>query len=205
MTAAIATYDDLVEKVADVMVVTSADTNIPAFIRLAEAQFERELRVREMEKQVEYNIGGQETLLPTDFLEARAFTLPESGCIVEHVSIESLDGRASKTGAPHCFTIYGQELIFYPVPTSEGTVKGKMRYIARFEPLSPAYPVNPVLTNHPDIYLYGALTHAAEYIKDREAQAVYAGLYRQAVSMANDSNKKMIGSRRRIRPNMRMP
>ena len=200
MTSAISTYDELLEKAADFMLVQEADVNIPAFIRLAEAQFEPILRVREMEKTVKFVVGSEDLTVPTDFLAARSLTLPVSGQRLEYVSMDAFRARKSSTGNPCLFTIWGETLLVYPEPTSDGTVEMILDYTARVLPLSPSAPVNPILNKYPDIYLYGLLTNSAGYLKDPEMQATWGNLFSSAIQSANKANKRIVGQRIRMSP-----
>lgn len=200
MTAAISTYDDLLDKAADFMLVTEADVNIPVFIRLAEAQFEPILRVREMEKTVTYVVGSDDLTVPTDFLEARSLTLPSTGRKLTYTSVDEFRARKSSTANPCIFTVWGEELLVYPAPNADGTVNMTLDYVARLEPLSTAAPVNPILTKYPDIYLYGLLTHSAGYLKDPDMQGTWGSLFSAAITNANKANRKVVGQRLQMKP-----
>lgn len=200
MTAAISTYDELLAKAADFMLVAEADINIPAFIRLAEAQFEPILRVREMEKTVNYIVGSEDLTVPTTFLEARSLTLPDSGQKLTYVSVDEFRARKSSTATPCIFTIWGEELLVHPEPSTDGTVKMVLDYVARVSPLSVAAPVNSILKKYPDIYLYGLLTNSAGYLKDPDMQATWGNLFSSAIQSANKANKRIVGQRLRMSP-----
>lgn len=49
---------------------------------------------------------------------------------------------------------------------------------------------NWLLTNYPDIYLYGSLAEAAPYIKDDARIGIWQSLYAQAVGQANESDSR---------------
>lgn len=200
MTASISTYDDLLLKAADFMLVAEADLNIPVFIRLAEAQFEPILRVREMEKTVNYIVGSESLTVPTDFLEARSLTLPDSGQKLTYVSMDEFRARKSSAATPCIFTIWGEELLVYPEPNADGTVQMVLDYMARVSPLSEAAAVNPILKKYPDIYLYGLLTNSAGYLKDPEMQSTWGNLFSSAIQSANKANKRIVGQRLRMSP-----
>ena len=200
MTAAISTYDELLDKAADFMLVAEADLNIPAFIRLAEAQFEPILRVREMEKTVNYIVGSESLTVPTSFLEARSLTLPDSGRKLTYVSMDEFRARKSSTATPYIFTIWGEELLVHPKPNADGTVKMVLDYMSRVSPLSTEAPVNPILKKYPDIYLYGLLTNSAGYLKDPEMQSTWGNLFSSAIQSANKANKRIVGQRLRMSP-----
>ena len=200
MSGVISTYDELVAELTDYMIHDEAADNIPGFIRLAESQFESVLRVREMERRVTYMIGSEDLTVPTDFLEARSFVLTDSGVKLEYESIDTLEARKSSTGNPCFFTIWGEELLVYPEAASDSPVKASFRYTGRMQPLSPSAPVNSVLTNYPDIYLYGALTHSAGYLKDPNMQGQWGAMFTASIDNANKAARKIVGQRLQMTP-----
>jgi hypothetical protein len=59
---------------------------------------------------------------------------------------------------------------------------------------------NWLLTNHPDVYLYGSLVHTAPYLKDDARIALWAGLLAQAMGEIEDeSTAARFGSPLRMR------
>ena len=50
--------------------------------------------------------------------------------------------------------------------------------------LSEAAPANPVLAEHPDLYLFGALAEAAPFLRDGEMLAVFAARFDAALTEA---------------------
>lgn len=200
MTSSIATYDELVEKAADFMNVGSADTNIPVFIRLAESQLERRLRVRAMEKRVFYEAGQDDLRLPDDFLELRSLINQDSLRSLKYESIDSLESRASRSGAPTLFNIYGDRIVLWPEPDAASAVKLSMRYIARIAPLSPENPTNDILIQHPDLYLYGTLLNGSEFLQEDQMTGVYGAMFLEALEAANLSARTRVGQRLRVRP-----
>ena len=68
----------------------------------------------------------------------------------------------SSSGQPSTFTILGDTFRFAPAASS--TYTGYLNYYKRFDPLSNSNTTNFILTNHPAIYLYGSLYHAANFL-----------------------------------------
>jgi hypothetical protein len=52
-------------------------------------------------------------------------------------------------------------------------------YFRAFEPLTVWKPTNWLLLNAPDLYLYGALTDSAPFIREDERIAVWKSLYEE--------------------------
>jgi hypothetical protein len=56
--------------------------------------------------------------------------------------------------------------------------------------LSASTPTNYVLTNYPDIYLYGGLVQAALWMKDPEMLKTFEAAYQQAVNSTNQQEAR---------------
>ena len=65
-----------------------------------------------------------------------------------------------------------------------------MQYYARVPALTDVETFNWILTEYPDIYLYGSLVHAAPYLADDQRITVWAALYQSAVDALNQDNTK---------------
>jgi hypothetical protein len=66
------------------------------------------------------------------------------------------------SGQPGTYTILGDNFRFAPAPASSYT--GVINYYKEFDPLSDSNTSNYILANHPAIYLYGSLYHAANFL-----------------------------------------
>ena len=71
---------------------------------------------------------------------------------------------------PSTFTILGDNFRFAPTPAS--TYTATINYYKEFDPLSSTNTSNYILSNHPSIYLYGALYHAANFLGGIEPRQV---------------------------------
>lgn len=158
------------------------DTNtLPAarcqeFIALAEADINRRLRVREMlETATGVLTAGTATLaLPAGFAGAMVLTVTSSGTEYP-LSLMSNPAAAEAytsygSGLPRHFTIEGDNLRLYPTPDSAYSYT--LRYWMKVPLLSNSTATTWLLTAHPDVYLFGALTHAEGYrINDPRLQS----------------------------------
>jgi hypothetical protein len=147
---------------------------IPSFIQLAEAKFNRQLFVRQMESRataiVDLTSNEPEFIaLPADFQSMRRVRL--SGVSgkpgLEFKSGTQMDeyrfATADVAGEPRYFTVFGNELELAPTPDQAYTVE--MIYRTNIQPLA-ANVSNWLLALAPDLYLYGALLESAPYIKE---------------------------------------
>lgn len=147
---------------------------IPTFIQLAEAKFNRQLFVRQMEQRstalVDTASSEPEFIsLPSDFQSMRRVRLSSvtgKPCL-EFKSGTQIDeyrfGNSDVAGQPRYFTVFGDEIEFAPTPDAAYTIE--MIYRKNIPPLA-GNDTNWLLALAPDLYLYGALLESAPYIKE---------------------------------------
>jgi hypothetical protein len=177
---ALSTYTELKSSVADWLNRTDLTSVVPDFISLAEAQIERTLRTRQMIVRATASIDTEYSAVPADFLETKSIKLntnPVTALIFE--SIDALDSLKSTTyisaGKPQYFGIVGSQVRVLPVP--DNTYTAELIYYAKLAKLSSSNATNWLLTQAPDVYLYGSLMQAAPYLKDDARIPVWAAIY----------------------------
>jgi hypothetical protein len=162
---------------------------VPDYIEGAEDIFRRELRFREMEQRSTATVSGEYLALPTDFLEVRNVQLNTSPVrSLEFVSPEYLDSRWKGTsGIPVQYTIIGGEFQFGPIPS--GSYTAEIAFYKTIPALTKDAPTNWLLTRHPMLYLYGALSIAGDDTQDQRAQQ-WNALFAQHMESARKSDKR---------------
>ena len=153
---------------------TTLIARIPTFIQLAEAKFNRQIFVRQMEQRSTalVNIASSEPefiSLPADFQSMRRVRLSSvtgKPCL-EFMSGTQIDeyrlGISDIAARPRYFTVFGEEIEIAPTPDTAYTIE--MVYRQTIPPLA-SNPTNWLLMLAPDLYLYGALLKSAPYIKE---------------------------------------
>jgi len=104
---------------------------------------------------------------------------------------ELLDRKAKSlntSGAPAYYAITAGEIEVYPAP--DGTYDVELYYIGSIPALSDSNTANWLLERYPDAYLYGALVHAAPYLKDDARIQVFAALYQNAIDAINAESER---------------
>jgi len=153
---------------------TTLITRIPSFIQLAEAKFNRQLFVRQMEQRAtaltDTTSSEPEFIsLPADFQSMRRIRLSS---VTRKPHLEFMSGiqldeyRSSISnvpGHPRYFTIFGDEIEIAPTPDADYTIE--MVYRQNIPSLADNS-TNWLLALAPDLYLYGALLESAPYIKE---------------------------------------
>jgi hypothetical protein len=174
---------------------------IPTFIDLAEARFNREMRVRRMIATATLTLTDGKATLPSDWLESRNVRYVDDPYrSLEYVTLEAADDiRETLTTATDQFTIRGDQIEFIAAP-DDGT-EIELTYYAEIPALSDSNTTNWLSTRWPDVYLYGALMHSAPYLKDDERVAVWAGLHDRALEeiRMEDHKAQWSGSTLKIR------
>jgi hypothetical protein len=186
-------YDELQKEVVNWSHRGDLGKRIPDFITLAEnAMYSNDqevLTVRSMETITTQLTTGQYVDLPTGFESARSVRLitGDNGGYLKYQAPEQMRKDVA-VGRPNFFTIIGNQIQFDKAPDSEYTLE--IQYYAKLTPLSDTNLTNDILTNHPSIYLFGALTALFAYSLDTEQQIKYGQMFISAIKGANKSDKK---------------
>ncbi len=153
---------------------TTLIARIPTFIQLAEAKFNRQLFVRQMEQRATAVVDTASSepeyiSLPADFQSMRRVRLSsvtgkpwlefKSGTQIDEYRF----GTSNVAGRPRYFTVFGDEIELAPTPDAAYTIEMVYR---KSIPALASNANNWLLTLAPDLYLYGALLETAPYIKE---------------------------------------
>ena len=190
---AISTYSELQTAVANWLDRDDLTDRIPEFIALAEARFNRVLRLRSMEaKYTADTVAGQRNLaLPTGYIQMRNFQVNTSPLTtLSYVTPEIYDRLwgGSTSGTPKFYTILANEVSFGPIPGS--VMEVEMLFYKKFDNLSVTATTNSLLTDSPDLYLYGAMLEAEPFIMNDERVPLWAAALDRAVSDMQEQDNK---------------
>lgn len=185
------TFSELKTSIADFLNRADLTAVIPSFIALAEADINRQVRDWRMEKRVIGDIDTRFSSIPTDWVETMRFHLTGGGTsaltLISHAALLEEKERAEDAGGrPRYYAMTGAQFEFFPVP--DGTYPSELVYLGKIPALSDAAPTNWLLTNYPDVYLYGSLAHSAPYLKEDERVTIWANLYQSAVDSLNQAS-----------------
>jgi hypothetical protein len=176
---AITTYAELQTAAANWLDRTDLTARIPEFIELAEASFNRKIRQPDMvTKNDSFSISGQYNTLPSDTLEIIRIVVDVQPVIVlEYLTPEELAqrrGDLTGTGKPYYFTLIGGSSNQLEVLRSpDATYTSSIVYYTRIPALTDSATTNWLLTNHPDVYLFGTLVEAEPYLKNDERMPLW--------------------------------
>ena len=170
------TYAELKTAIANFLARDDLTDRIPEFIEISEARINRELETREQEKRATATLtaDNEYVSLPTDLRQLRSVKLNKTPIVtLTYLSPDMLDQEYSSdgSGTPASYSIIGQELKIRPKPDSDMTAE--IIYYGNVDALSDTNTSTTLLIRSPDIYLFGALASAYDYLLD----TANAGLY----------------------------
>lgn len=161
---------------------TDLVTVVDDFIDLSEAEFNRVLRVREMEAATTLTLDGNgEATLPTDYLAWRTVTaLTDPRREVEYATPSYIEDTYPDrpSGYPEVFTIRGSTLLVAPITSSSI----RFDYYQKIPALSDSQTTNWLLDKMPGLYLHMSLKHASVYLDEDALAQRYASLAQAALS-----------------------
>lgn len=202
---ALATYTDLLASVASWMDRTDLTAVVPDFVTLAEARIARDLRIRKQIRTATLTTtaGVQGVTIPSDYLEIENITLtstspPASLAVVTPEILDRKFPLSYQTGQPQVYALLGDSINFGPTPDAAYSVS--VDYYARLAALS-VTPTNWLLTNHPMVYLAGALCEGWLYLQDADKVALWDQRYRSEVKQLQETDDSSLrsGSEMRVR------
>ena len=194
---AFSTYSELKTSIANFLARDDLTSQIPDFIRLAEARMSRELDARSMEKRAQATTvaGDGYISLPTDLREIRNVQLNTDPVkTLEYYTVQMIntDYAGQGQGKPKAYSIVGTEIMLRPTPDAAYTLE--IVYGENVQALSDEDTNNTILLRHPDAYLYGSLMNAYTYLMDEQRALQYDQLFTRIMDeIIRDTEKARYG------------
>jgi hypothetical protein len=168
------TYAELLTEISGYTTRGDVEQVIPLWVQFAEADFNRRLRHRKMVARKTSALATGRVALPSDWLSA--INIEVDGRIpsrLAYLSPSDLDKARDDyetSGIPLYYTLVGDEIEVAPHPSTAATLE--MLYYARIPALSGSNTTNWLLSEAPDLYLFGALAQALPWLEgDPRAQS----------------------------------
>jgi len=179
---AISNYAELKSAIADFMnrsdMTTAQQEN---FVSLCEADIRNDVRVRAMEATTAVTLTQQTFAAPTLMLEARELSVDGKGFYYETPEVYKIKRIYSPSS--RMFTSVGSNFV---INATSGVVS--LTYYEAPAALT-GTATNYILTYAPDIYLYGACAHAAQYYQDPANLERFKALYLGGLKRINEREK----------------
>jgi hypothetical protein len=194
--ATITNYTTLVSTVADYLNRQDLSAQIPTFIQLAESDLNTRLRCREMIVRATTTNDDEYVRLPLDYLEGINLQLVGGQSPLRYITLDEADIVNARQGynAPTFYSLMNGAIELVPPPATGDDVEIEMVYYGKITALSDSNQTNWLLLKAPDVYLYGALVHAAPFLMDDQRISVFGSFYSQRVEALNDESQKSLHS-----------
>lgn len=192
--ATITNYSTLQSTIADYLNRADLTSQIQTFIQLAEADLNTRLRCREMIVRAEATSDEEFVQLPSNWLEAINLHIVGGKQPLRYITLDEADTLNSLQAyiAPNFYSIMNGAIEIIPAPAQNIDIE--MIYYRTIPSLSDQSTTNWLLTKAPDVYLYGALTHAAPFLMDDQRIPVFAQIYMTRTQALNDESQKALHS-----------
>ena len=192
---ALDTYANLKTEIASFLNRDDLTSQIDTFIDLAETRHARDLRIQEMEA-VDTSIttvaGTQSYDLPTGYIELRYAMLQTSPYTMLQYMSPADFFRVYNLGEgnvmPIYYTMVGKKIYLGHAPDDANVLE--LGFFKKATALSSSNTTNDILTNFPDLYLYGSLAETSPFLMQDERLAVWSSLYKEVVRTANESAQR---------------
>lgn len=164
--------------------------NRPLFVASAHSVLMRELDIPHLQETADLTIDAERIAIPTGYRAAKRLFLDGDWDSVVTPANHEQRVREAVTfpaGRPRLFAREGGYLAFGPAPDT--TYVGKLLYKKAMTFFATEAATNSILTDHPMVYLYGALAEAARYDKFDEDEAKYEALFRATIAQINNAEQ----------------
>lgn len=184
---AVETYSELVTFLTDHLELDSETvTNIPSFVRLAEAELDRVLTNHQRETTASLDFEATETFkaFATTMRQIRHVQLAD-GTRLDPVTPNVLANvvEADPTGKPVYYSIANQKLYLAPVPDTAYTVT---LFIQEAIPaISTSNQSNWLITYHPDAYVYSTIVQILAWQENDERIPLYRAALENVINQIN--------------------
>ena len=183
---ALDTYANLKQAIERFSHRTDISDVIDDFIDLAESRIDTRLQLRTNEERATASMSGRFLALPDGFLQMRRLTITGSPNYEIHYRAPKSMPILS-TGRPKYYTITSQ-IEFDRVPDSAYPLE--MSYYKVLVPLTSSNTTNDVLTNYPDLYLYGSLAELHRWARDEQTALYYDGIFEKKLIDAQKQERR---------------
>jgi hypothetical protein len=192
--ATISNYSTLKSTIADYLNRADLTSQIETFIQFAEADMNTRLRCREQIVRAEATSSAEYVQLPADWLEAINLHIVGGQQPLRYITLDEADivNKEQLYVGPHYYSLMNGAIEIVPAPAEDIDIE--MIYYAKIPALSDQNTTNWLLTKAPDVYLYGALTHAAPFLMDDQRIPVFAQIYLTRTQALIDESQKSLHS-----------
>jgi hypothetical protein len=192
--AQITNYATLQSAIADYLNRQDLTSQIPMFIQFVEADLSNRLRSREMIVADTITSVLGDVQLPADWLEAINLKIDGGKTPIRYITLDEADQITTSQfySKPNFYTIVDDVIRLVPAPSQNEDID--ILYYAKIPALSDSNTTNWLLSKAPDVYLYGALVHAAPFLLDDQRIGTFGQFYSQRVDAIGQDSYRAIHS-----------
>jgi len=194
---ALSNYTELQSSISSWLQRDDLTAQIPDFINICESYLNDDLRLRSMitEATVTPSQVNSYVSLPDGFIEAIAF-VDENNNPIQQIHHDMLQGLDSTNNNYYSVT----SRINFPTAASSA-LSYTMTYYKGMDLITNT--TNDVLTNYPNLYLYGSLLQAEMFLKNDKRIGTWHDLYDKAMRKANSRSADSLIKLRTDHPSTR--
>lgn len=192
--ATITNYSTLKSTIADYLNRADLTSQIETFIQFAEADMNSRLRCREQIVRARTTSDAEFVDVPSNWLEAINLHIVGGQQPLRYITLDEADivNKQQLYTSPHYYSLMNGAIEIIPAPAEN--IEIEMIYYSKIPALSDAATTNWLLTKSPDVYLYGALTHAAPFLMDDQRMPVFMQVYAARLQALQDESQKALHS-----------
>jgi len=192
--ATITNYSTLQSAIADYLNRQDLTAQIPMFIQFCEADMNTRLRCREMIVRATTTNDDEFVKLPLDYIEAINLQIVGGQSPLRYITLDKADeiNYSQIYTQVHNYSLMNGAIELIPAPTDD--VEIEMVYYGKIPALSSTNTTNWLLTRAPDVYLYGALVHAAPFLLDDQRIQTFNAFYASRIEALNGEAQSSLHS-----------
>ncbi len=190
----ITNYSTLQSAIADYLNRADLTSQIQTFIQFVEADLNTRLRCREMIVRATATSDQEYVQLPADWVEAINLQIVDGASPLRYVTLDEGDiiNKAQVLTQVSVYSLMNGAIELIPAPSDN--IEIEMVYYGKIPALTDVNTTNWLLTKAPDVYLYGALVHAAPFLMDDQRIPVFGNIYLKRVEELNQESQKSLHS-----------
>lgn len=190
----ITNYSTLQSAIADYLNRADLTSQIQTFIQFVEADLNTRLRCREMIVRANATSDQEYVQLPADWVEAINLQIVDGASPLRYVTLDEGDiiNKAQVLTQVSVYSLMNGAIELIPAPSDN--IEIEMVYYGKIPALTDVNTTNWLLTKAPDVYLYGALVHAAPFLMDDQRIPVFGNIYLKRVEELNQESQKSLHS-----------
>jgi len=150
------------------------------------------LRLSSMEAVATGTVSGDTIPMPDGLIEIRKIQVGDDGPearVLDYADRDRITDLRRYPGCPKAYTLDTQDITLGPAP--DGEYPYRLVYFQRFPALSADNATNWLLTNAPNVYLYGSLIEAAPYLNNDARLTTWYRLFAAALQAVQSQDNRL--------------